>query len=93
MLIKHYLKLKNKKGDNMAEEGMPVYVRIDEYKDVLDVMNMIRNKIEDAKETLAKINELKNEEDAELELWHTGLEEVERKVIFVDKTLFEPTTL
>ncbi|MEE9525278.1 MAG: hypothetical protein V3V78_01580 [Candidatus Woesearchaeota archaeon] len=74
-------------------EEMPVYVRIEEYKDVLDVMNMIRNKIEDAKETLAKINELKNEEDAELELWHTGLEEVERKVVFVDKTLFEPTTL
>ena len=74
-------------------EGMPVYVRIEEYKDVLDVMNMIRNKIEAAKETLAKINELKNEEDAELELWHTGLEEVERKVVFVDKTLFEPTTL
>lgn len=74
-------------------EGMPVYVKIDEYKDVLDVMNMIRNKIEDAKETLAKINELKNEEDAELELWHTGLEEVERKIVFVDKTLFEPSTL
>lgn len=76
----------------MTEE-MPVYVRIEEYKDVLDIMNMIRNKIEDAKETLAKINELKNEEDAELELWHTGLEEVERKIIFVDKTLFEPTAL
>ena len=58
--------------------GMPVFVRIEEYKDVLDVMNMIKNKIEDAKEILGKINELKNEEDAELELWHTGLEEVER---------------
>ncbi len=77
----------------MTDDGMPVYVRIEEYMDVLDVMNMIRNKIDEAKETLAKINELKNEEDAELELWHTGLEEVERKVIFVDKTLFEPTTL
>ncbi|MBW2996512.1 hypothetical protein KY332_04400 [Candidatus Woesearchaeota archaeon] len=72
---------------------MPVYVRIDEYKEVLDIMNMIRNKIEGAKEILAKLNELKNEEDAELELWHTGLEEVERKVVFVDKTLFEPTAL
>ncbi len=75
------------------DEEMPVYVKIDEYKDVLDIMNMIRNKIEDAKETLAKINELKNEEDAELELWHTGLEEIERKVVFVDKTLFEPTAI
>ena len=79
--------------EELSRGGAPVYVRIEEYKDVLDIMNMIRNKIESAKETLAKINELKNEEDAELELWHTGLEEVERKIVFVDKTLFEPTAL
>ncbi len=72
---------------------MPVFVRIDEYQDVLDVMNMIRNKLEDAKETLNKINELKNEEDAELELWRTGVEELERKMAFIDKALFEPSML
>ena len=79
--------------EELSKEGMPVFVRIEEYKDVLDVMNMIKNKIEEAKETLGKINELKNEEDAELELWHTGLEEVERKVAFVDKVLFETSAL
>ncbi len=76
----------------MSEE-MPIFVRIDEYRDVLDVMNMIKNKLEEAKETLGKINELNNEEDAELELWHTGIEEIERKMAFVDKALFEPSTL
>lgn len=80
-------------SDEIHGRNMPVFVRIEEYKDVLDVMNMIKNKIENAKETLGKINELKNEEDAELELWHTGLEEVERKVEFVDKVLFEPASL
>jgi hypothetical protein len=79
--------------EELTKDGMPVFVRIEEYKDVLDIMNMIKNKIEEAKETLGKINELKNEEDAELELWHTGLEEVERKTMFVDKTLFEPEAL
>lgn len=72
---------------------MPVYVRIEEYKDVLDVMNLIKSKIAEAKETLAKLNDLKNEEDAELELWHTSLEEAERKVDFADKALFEPSAL
>ena len=76
-----------------SRQGAPVFVRIEEYKDVLDIMNMIKNKIDEAKETLGKINELKNEEDAELELWHTGLEEVERKTAFVDKVLFEPSAL
>ncbi|MBW2992123.1 hypothetical protein KY345_02805 [Candidatus Woesearchaeota archaeon] len=77
----------------MEGEGMPVYVRIEEYKDVLDVMNLIKSKIAEAKETLAKLNDLKNEEDAELELWHTSLEEAERKVDFADKALFEPSAL
>jgi hypothetical protein len=79
--------------DEMQGETMPVFVRIDEYKDVLDVMNLIKSKIGEARETLAKINDLKNEEDAELELWHTSLEEIERKIDFVDKTLFEPSAL
>ena len=73
------------------KEEMPVFVRVDEYKDVLDIMNHIKTKVEHAKDTLAKINQLKHEEDAELELWHSGIEEVERKIDFVDKTLFEPT--
>jgi len=75
------------------EERMPVYVKVDNYKDILDVINMIKNKIAEARETLGKINELKNEEDAELELWHTGIEEIERKMEFIDKTLFEPSIL
>ncbi len=75
------------------KDTMPIFVKIDEYKDILNVMNMVKSKLNDARATLAKINDLKNEEDAELELWHTGLEEVERKVDFVDKTLFEPSAL
>lgn len=72
------------------KEEMPVFVKIDEYKTVLDLMNLIKGKLAQAKETLVKINELKNEEDAELELWRNSLDEIERKVEFVDKTLFEP---
>ncbi|MBS3098372.1 hypothetical protein J4209_06280 [Candidatus Woesearchaeota archaeon] len=74
----------------MAEPGAPVFVRIDEYKDVLDVMGLIKDKLNEARETLGRINELKNEEDSELELWDTTLEEIEKKVEAIDKNLFEP---
>lgn len=69
---------------------MPIYVRIEEYRDVLDVINMIKNKIKDARASLGKINQLKNEEDAELEKWTSELDSVERKVAFIDKAMFEP---
>lgn len=84
--MKSYLR-----GEKMPE--MPVFVKIEDYKDVLDVVNVIKNKIVDAKKTLEKINQLKNDEDAELEIWNNTLDEMDRKVDFIDKTLFEPETL
>jgi hypothetical protein len=77
----------------MDEKEMPIYVRIEEYRDVLDVVNMLKNKLEEAKSVLAKLNELKNEEDIELERWENGLAAVERKIQFIDKTLFEPEAI
>ena len=72
------------------EKGMPVFVKIDEYKDVLEVMDLLNEKLEKAKEIIAKINELKNEEDTELELWQAELEEIERKLNFVNRSLLKP---
>lgn len=72
---------------------MPVYVRIDEYKDVLEVVKMLKGKLEEAKETLAQIQQLRNEEDAELESWKAGLSDVEQKIEHLDSSLFEPHTM
>lgn len=77
----------------MNNQEMPVFVRIEEYKDVLDVVELIKNKIEQANNVLGKINELKNEEDAELEIWKTNLEEIEKKIDEIDSSLIEPETV
>ena len=71
----------------------PVYVRINEYKDILDIINLIKEKLKEARATLSKINKLKNEEDNELSLWNSELDEIEKKIEFIDRTLFEPSNL
>ncbi|MFH0868209.1 MAG: hypothetical protein V1831_02765 [Candidatus Woesearchaeota archaeon] len=68
----------------------PVFVKIEDYKDILDVLNLIKDRLAEAKRTLADINELKNDEDSELDLWSSTLNEIEKKVEDIDKTLFEP---
>jgi hypothetical protein len=68
----------------------PVFVKIDDYKDVLDVLDLIKDKLGEAKRTLADINELKNDEDSEIELWSSTLNEIEKKLGDIDRTLFEP---
>ncbi len=71
-------------------EKMPVFIKVDEYDEVLNLVKLIRRKLDESKETLAKINELKNEEDHQLEMWHNTLAEVEKKVDFIDHSLNEP---
>ncbi len=69
---------------------MPVFIKIDEYEEVLELVKMIHRKLEDAKTTLLKINDLKNEEDHQLEMWQNALAEVEKKIDFINQSLNEP---
>jgi hypothetical protein len=67
-----------------------VFVKIEEYNDILDIIALINEKVEEAKIILGKINDLKNQEDSELETWKNSLNDVERKLKYIDQTLFEP---
>ncbi|MBU0457679.1 MAG: hypothetical protein ABH824_02480 [Nanoarchaeota archaeon] len=71
-------------------EKMPVFIKVEEYDDVLDLVKLIKKKLDEAKSTLLKINDLKNEEDHQLEMWQNTLAEVEKKVDFIDHSLNEP---
>ncbi len=79
----------------MAEESgnMPVFVRIDDYKSIIGLLDLLEVKLSEARQSLEKISELKNQEDAELEQWESGLGEIERKIDFIDSTLFEQGAL
>ena len=44
----------------------PVFIKIDSYKEVLNIIDVIKAKIDKSKELLEKINQLKAEEDEEL---------------------------
>lgn len=73
------------------DERAPVFVKIDEYKDIADIMTLMREKLRQAKFLLDKIAELKAQEDAELATWAKELEDVESRVASVDKVLSEPS--
>ncbi len=69
----------------------PIFVRINEYKELLDILDVVRAKLTSAKETLASIYEMKSREDKELAAWTANLDEISKKVDEVHKTLFEGT--
>lgn len=72
------------------DSEMPVFVKIDEYKEVLDVLGLIKEKISQAQGILSKIEQLQSEEAAELDAWKKGLDEISAKVEHIDQRLLEP---
>ena len=73
------------------ENDMNVFVKMDEYNDLLDIIALINKKIKEARDILEKIYDLKNQEDYELESWKNSLNDVERKLKYIDQVLFEPS--
>ena len=67
-----------------------VFVKVEEYKEILDVLDMIKDKVKEIRENINDIHSLRNEEDAELAMWNTTINDIERKINNIDKMMFEP---
>jgi hypothetical protein len=72
------------------DELAPVFVKISDYKEILDIIDVIKSKISSTKETLQRIKDLKNEEDEEILSWSKNLDEISNKIAFIDKAMFQP---
>ena len=72
------------------QRGAPVFVKVSEYKEILDVLDMIKAKISEIRETAGKINDLRNDEDAEISMWSNMIDEVEKRINDMDNMMFEP---
>ena len=76
----------------MREErsGAPVFVKVDDYKEILDVLDMIKGKLEEIRGTLHDVHELRNQEDSEVTMWNNTIDDIEKKIENIDKMIFEP---
>ncbi len=72
-------------------EQKPVFVKLDSYKEVLTLLNSMKVKLDKAKETLEEVKKLKKDEETEINLWENSINEVEKKIMFVDDALGEPS--
>lgn len=69
--------------------GKPLYILISQYKHVLAEVNEARNILKTAEENVMNLNTIKNKTDKEFGAWRQAVEDMQRRIIFIDKTLFE----
>lgn len=61
-------------------DNKPLFIKLTEYKDVRDIVQLVRHKVGDIKKTLYEIDSLKRQEEEELAKWHTTVDEIEKKI-------------
>jgi hypothetical protein len=72
-----------------VSEDKAIFVQIDKYKEAIDTLEMIKEKLKTSQTILNELNELKKQEDAEFAEWQANIEEVKEKLSVVDNNLFE----
>ena len=72
------------------QENAQVFIKIDEYNKILETITLVKEKLDEERDILKRISELKIEEYNQLGNWDSNLEEIEKKIASVDKTLGEP---
>lgn len=70
-------------------DGAKVFIKIEDYKDVVDIIGLIKEKIDESKSILGRLEELKNQEDSELDMWNATLENIKNRVDSIDEALFQ----
>jgi uncharacterized protein Yka (UPF0111/DUF47 family) len=64
----------------MMRDSTPVFVKMDKYKEVMQLVELIDKKIGNARQTLTELEEVKQRENEELEAWARNIEDIRHKM-------------
>ncbi len=67
----------------------PSYIKAENFKEMLGGVQVVKDNLRECDEIFGRLNQIKNDEDKEFEKWRSRLEDLQRKLIYVDKVLFE----
>lgn len=66
-----------------------VFIKINENRGIVDIMGLIKDKIEDSRSILSQLDDLKNKEESELDLWNKSLGIINSGVDNIDRALMQ----
>jgi hypothetical protein len=66
----------------------PIFVDLPVFKNIIDEIALIQNTIKESRDSLSRLDEFKEDEDKEFKRWQNIVQDAQKKLIYVDKTLF-----
>ena len=66
-----------------------IFVEINDFKELLEDLGDVREHLNEHEAILDKLMSIKNETDKHYDKWNAHLNDLQRKLLFIDKTIFE----
>jgi hypothetical protein len=70
-------------------ENVPIYVKVDKYKELLEILKTINTKLQTVDRTITKINELKAQEDTQIQSWNDNLADIKARLEKINQAFYE----
>ena len=70
-------------------DNVPIYVKVDKYKELLEVLKTINAKLQTVDKTIEKINTLKTQEDAQIQSWNDNLSDIKSRLEKINGAFYE----
>ena len=82
-------KVEEEVGDREGLElTKPIFIDAKLYKGVMDDIGVLKNVLKDSADSLVKISDLKDDREKNYSIWHKQIEDIQKKLIYADNTLF-----
>ena len=69
------------------EDKAKIFVKIQDYNDIKDILGLMTEKIGQARELLEKINSIRAKEEDAIAKWGSDIKEIEEKLSDMNKSL------
>ena len=80
--------VKEKDQTKPEKKTGPIFIRIDKFKESLELFENIKEKIEELKEHLENTKKLKEEEEKSLTSWEIEIQKIKKQIEQIDKNIF-----
>ena len=67
----------------------PIFLKLDQFKDIMDEMGMIKNILNENDDALVRVFEFNEDQEKEYTNWENQIKDIQKKLIYADKTLFK----
>lgn len=67
----------------------PVFMRGDMFMMMKKGISSVKDNLKNMEGAFTNIAEIKNKEEADIDVWHSSIEAIQRKLVYIDKTVFE----